>query len=48
MPIFIFISILLSGYVAATMKDEDKTRYFLTLGVIILILIVPRLLTGKL
>lgn len=48
MPIFIFLSILLSGYVAANMEDEDKVRFFLVLAVIVIIVILPRLLSGRL
>ena len=48
MSIVVFLVILLSGYVINNMSDEDKVRYFIVIGVLMLILILPKLITGRL
>ena len=48
MPVFIFISIVLSGFVASHMEDDDKTRYFIVLIILLLIVILPKLFSGQL
>ena len=48
MPIFIFLSIVLSCFVASHMKSEDKTRYFIVLVIIWLIILLPKLISGGL
>ena len=48
MPIVLFLSIVLSCFVASHMDSEDRTRFFVVLVVLLLIIIVPKLMTGKL
>ena len=48
MAILTFIGIILSGYVVHNMNEDDRTRYFLVFGALLLIILLPKLLGGKL
>ena len=48
MPIFLFLSIILSGFVASHMKSEDKTRFFVVLVILLLIILLPKACSGRL
>ena len=48
MPIFIFLSIVISCFVASHMKSDDKTRFFIVLVIIWLIILLPKLISGNL
>lgn len=48
MILFSFAIVLLSCYVGVNMEDDDKVRYFLVLGILLLIIFLPRILTGQL
>lgn len=48
MVALIFLSIVFSCFVASHMKSEDKTRFFIVLVILWLIILLPRFLSGTL